>query len=145
MKKIWQTTEPVSYTHLDVYKRQLYHSKKVTPAVIEFVDIAGLVKDVYKRQGNCCISSNHQIHTVLHSPSHNPWKLRPLLCKIHAKIDSVKLVKIRQQVHNIVNHSEAKLLFVGDLVWKNLDANEMPNLEGIINIADYSQIGRAHV
>ena len=42
------------------------------------------------------------------------------------------------QVHNIVNHSEAKLLFVGDLVWKNLDANEMPNLEGIINIADYS-------
>ena len=42
------------------------------------------------------------------------------------------------QVHNIVNHSEAKLLFVGDQVWKNLDANEMPNLEGIINIADYS-------
>lgn len=41
-------------------------------------------------------------------------------------------------VHNIVNHSEAKLLFVGDHVWKNLDANEMPNLEGIINIADYS-------
>lgn len=43
-----------------------------------------------------------------------------------------------EQVHNIVNHSEAKLLFVGDIVWKELDANEMPNLEGIICIADYS-------
>lgn len=43
-----------------------------------------------------------------------------------------------EQIHNIVNHSEAKLLFAGDLVWKNLDANEMPDLEGIINIADYS-------
>lgn len=43
-----------------------------------------------------------------------------------------------EQIHNIVNHSEAKLLFVGDLVWKELSAEEMPALEGIINIADYS-------
>lgn len=43
-----------------------------------------------------------------------------------------------EQVHNIVNHSEAKLLFVGDIVWKELDANEMPGLEGIICITDYS-------
>lgn len=43
-----------------------------------------------------------------------------------------------EQVHNIVNHSEAKLLFVGDLVWPSLDSKEMPGLEGIINIADYS-------
>lgn len=43
-----------------------------------------------------------------------------------------------EQVHNIVNHSEAKLLFVGDQVWPSLDSNEMPGLEGIINIADYS-------
>ena len=42
------------------------------------------------------------------------------------------------QVHNIVNHSEAKLLFVGDMVWPELNADEMPALEGIINIPDYS-------
>ena len=42
------------------------------------------------------------------------------------------------QVHNIVNHSEAKLLFVGDIVWPELNADEMPALEGIINIPDYS-------
>jgi len=43
-----------------------------------------------------------------------------------------------EQVHNIVNHSEAKLLFVGDQVWPGLNADEMPALEGIINIPDYS-------
>lgn len=43
-----------------------------------------------------------------------------------------------QQVHDIVNHSEAKILFVGDMVWPELDAAEMPHLEGIINIPDYS-------
>lgn len=43
-----------------------------------------------------------------------------------------------QQVHDIVNHSEAKILFVGDMVWPELDATAMPHLEGIINIPDYS-------
>lgn len=43
-----------------------------------------------------------------------------------------------QQVHDIVNHSEAKILFVGDMVWPELNADEMPHLEGIINIPDYS-------
>lgn len=43
-----------------------------------------------------------------------------------------------QQVHDIVNHSEAKILFVGDMVWPELDAKQMPHLEGIINIPDYS-------
>ena len=36
-----------------------------------------------------------------------------------------------EQIHDIVNHSEAKLLFVGDQVWPKLDANKMPKLEGI--------------
>lgn len=42
------------------------------------------------------------------------------------------------QVHDIVNHSEARLLFVGDLVWPTLNADEMPHLEGIVYIPDYS-------
>ena len=42
------------------------------------------------------------------------------------------------QVHNIVNHSEAKLLFVGDVVWEGLDESAMPNLEGVILVNDFS-------
>ena len=42
------------------------------------------------------------------------------------------------QVHNIVNHSEAKLLFVGDGVWENLDETAMPDLEGIVLLNDFS-------
>ena len=41
-------------------------------------------------------------------------------------------------VHNIVNHSEAKLLFVGDVVWENLDESAMPNLEGVVLVNDFS-------
>ena len=42
------------------------------------------------------------------------------------------------QVYNIVNHSESKLLFVGDVVAPTLDVEQMPDLEGIINIPDYT-------
>ena len=42
------------------------------------------------------------------------------------------------QIYNVVNHSEAKLLFVGDVVAKTIDATKMPGLEGVIYIPDYS-------
>lgn len=44
------------------------------------------------------------------------------------------------QIHNIVNHSEAKLLFVGDYVATVIDQTKMPNLEGIIYLPDYSLV-----
>ena len=43
-----------------------------------------------------------------------------------------------EQIHNIVNHSEARLLFVGDHVATIIDPQAMPSLEGIINNPDYS-------
>jgi len=45
-----------------------------------------------------------------------------------------------EQIHNIVNHSEAKLLFVGDIVSTVIDATKMPKLEGVIYIPDYSLV-----
>ena len=43
-----------------------------------------------------------------------------------------------EQIHNIVNHSESKLLFVGDFIVKAIVPDEMPALEGIINLPDFS-------
>ena len=43
-----------------------------------------------------------------------------------------------EQIHHIVNHSESRILFVGDLVWKKINANDMPSLEGIIQLNDWS-------
>lgn len=44
------------------------------------------------------------------------------------------------QVYEIVNHSEARLLFVGDVVSTTLDYDKMPHLEGVIYIPDYSLV-----
>ena len=44
------------------------------------------------------------------------------------------------QIYNIVNHSDAKLMFVGDVVATTINPDEMPHLEGIIYIPDYSLV-----
>lgn len=43
-----------------------------------------------------------------------------------------------EDIHGLVNHSDAKILFVGPYVWKNLKAEAMPNLQIIISIEDFS-------
>lgn len=45
-----------------------------------------------------------------------------------------------EQIHNIVNHSESKLLFVGDVVATEITPKEMPSLEGIIYLPDNSLV-----
>lgn len=43
-------------------------------------------------------------------------------------------------VHNIVNHSEARMLFVGDQVWKNFNEAAMPHLDGIIELKNFDLV-----
>ena len=44
------------------------------------------------------------------------------------------------QVYNIVNHSDAKLLFVGDVAATMLDVSQMPALEGVLYLPDFSLV-----
>ena len=41
-------------------------------------------------------------------------------------------------IHHLVNHSEARLLFADAGTWENLDASVMPALEGVLLISDFS-------
>ena len=43
-------------------------------------------------------------------------------------------------VHNIVNHSEARMLFVGDQVWENFNEAAMPHLDGIIELKNFDLV-----
>lgn len=43
-------------------------------------------------------------------------------------------------IHNIVNHSEAKLLFVGDRAWENLNEEAMPLLMGVVLLTDFTPV-----
>jgi long-chain acyl-CoA synthetase len=42
-----------------------------------------------------------------------------------------------EQIHQITNHSEAKLLIASEQIWKKINPKEMPNLIGILGTEDY--------
>ena len=41
-------------------------------------------------------------------------------------------------IYHLVNHSESRVLFVGDMVWEELTQSEMPGLDAIILMNDFS-------
>lgn len=45
-----------------------------------------------------------------------------------------------ESVHRLVNHSDARMFLVGDLVWPHLDIKEMPALEAVISLKDFKPI-----
>ena len=47
-------------------------------------------------------------------------------------------------VHHLVNHSESRILFVGEVVWEGLSQPEMPNLDAIIALRDFSLLYAAN-
>ena len=43
-------------------------------------------------------------------------------------------------IHHLVTHSEAKLLFTDSSIWENLDIASMPELIGVLKVSDYSML-----
>ena len=41
-------------------------------------------------------------------------------------------------VHNIINHSDSRLLFVGEANWEGMDENSIPGVLGVILMSDFS-------
>ena len=41
-------------------------------------------------------------------------------------------------IHHIINHSDSRMLFVGDMIWEQLNEVEMPGLEAVIQISDFA-------
>jgi len=43
-------------------------------------------------------------------------------------------------IHHIVNHSESRILFAGEAIWEQLSESEMPDLEAVILMGDFSVV-----
>lgn len=46
-----------------------------------------------------------------------------------------------ESITHLVNHSDGKILFVGDVVWEGLIAENMPKLSAIIQMQDFDLVG----
>ena len=106
-------------------------------ATLQYKDVARKIEKMHILFENSGIKAGDKIALCGRNMSH--WAVAFLAVSAYGAIAVPILHEFTpEQMHNIVNHSDAKLLFVGDVVAKQINPDEMPNLEGIIFLPDFS-------
>ena len=106
-------------------------------ATLQYHDVARKIEKLHIMFENGGVSKGDKIALCGRNSAH--WAVAYLATLTYGAIAVPILHEFTaDQIHNIVNHSDAKFLFVGDVVATIIDATKMPNLEGIIYIPDYS-------
>ena len=104
---------------------------------LQFHDVARKIEKLHILFENSGVGKGDKIAICGRNSSH--WAVAFLATLTYGAVAVPVLHEFNaEQIHNIVNHSEAKLLFVGDYIVKEIDPDAMPHLDGIINIPDFS-------
>lgn len=106
-------------------------------ATLQYKDVARKIEKIHIVFQECGIKPGDKIAVCGRNSSH--WGVTFMATITYGAVVVPILHEFKaDNVHTIVNHSEAKILFVGDQVWENLNENAMPNLEAIILMNDFS-------
>ena len=106
-------------------------------ATLQYKDLARKIEKLHILFENSGVKKGDKIAICGRNSSH--WGVAFLVTLTYGAVIVPILHEFKaDNVHNIVNHSDAKLFFVGDQVWENLDESLIPNVEGIILINDFS-------
>ena len=106
-------------------------------ATLQFHDVARKIEKLHIVFENCGIQKGDKIAICGRNSAH--WAVTFLATLTYGAVAVPILHEFNaEQIHNIVNHSEAKALFVGDFIAKEIDPEQMPHLEGIVFMPDFS-------
>ena len=103
---------------------------------LQYRDVARKIEKIHILLENAGIEKGDKIAICGRNSAH--WTVTYLAVITYGAVVVPILHEFKaDQVHNIVNPSEARLLFVGDQIWENLNEAAMPHLEGIIELKDF--------
>ena len=103
---------------------------------LQYRDVARKIEKIHILLENAGIEKGDKIAICGRNSAH--WTVTYLAVITYGAVVVPILHEFKaDQVHNIVNHSEARLLFEGDQIWENLNEAAMPHLEGIIELKDF--------
>lgn len=103
---------------------------------LQYRDVARKIEKIHILLENAGIEKGDKIAICGRNSAH--WTVTYLAVITYGAVVVPILHEFKaDQVHNIVNHSEARLLFAGDQIWENLNEAAMPHLEGIIELKDF--------
>ena len=106
-------------------------------ATLQYKDLARKIEKLHILLAESGISPGDKVALCGRNSSH--WGVAFLAILTYGAVAVPILHEFKaDNIHNIVNHSEARILFVGDVVWEALNEAAMPNLEGIILMTDFT-------
>jgi len=106
-------------------------------ATLQYKDVARKIEKLHILFENSGVVKGDKIAICGRNSSH--WGVTFLATLTYGAIAVPILHEFKpDNVHNIVNHSEAKLLFVGDTMWENLNESAMPLLEAVLFMPNFS-------
>ena len=104
---------------------------------LQYKDVARKIEKIHILLENAGIQQGDKIAVCGRNSAH--WAVAFLATITYGAVIVPILHEFKaDNIHNIVNHSEARLLFVGDQIWENLNEEAMMHLEGIIGLQDFS-------
>ena len=104
---------------------------------LQFHDVARKIEKIHILFENSGVEKGDKIAICGRNSAH--WAVAFLATLTYGAVAVPVLHEFNgEQIQNIVNHSESKLLFIGDYAVKTIDPEKMPALEAIINIPDFS-------
>lgn len=106
-------------------------------ATLQYKDVARKIEKLHILLAESGIKPGDKVAVCGRNSSH--WGVAFLAILTYGAVAVPILHEFKaDNIHNIVNHSKARLLFVGDVVWESLNEAEMPLLEGIILMTDFT-------
>ena len=106
-------------------------------ATLQYRDVARKIEKVHILLEESGVKKGDKIAICGRNSSH--WGVTFLAVLTYGAVAVPILHEFKaDNIHHIVNHSESKLLFVGDVVWEGLNEKAMPLIEGIVLMNDYS-------
>lgn len=108
-------------------------------ATLQYNDVARKIEKIHIAMEGAGIQPGDKIAICGRNSAH--WTVTFLAIITYGAVAVPILHEFKpDQIHNIVNHSEARALFAGDHIWENLNEEDMPLLEGIIEMKDFDVV-----
>lgn len=104
---------------------------------LQYQDVARKIEKLHILFENGGIAKGDKIALCARNSSH--WAVAYFAILTYgAVVVPVQSEFTPEQIYNIVNHSESKLLFVGDTIAANITIETMPIVEAIVYLSDFS-------
>ena len=103
---------------------------------LHYKDVARRMEKLHIMFEECGLQKGDKV--AICSRNQANWAVAFLSIMTHGAIPVPLLHEFKSaNIHHLVNHSEAKILFVDEVIWEGLSESEMPDLHAIIQVNNF--------